>query len=121
MAEPLEAWPASTVTQNMIRGSYREQIVRTLKEFQVDRGAELTQQGTYIPLRIVSFQSKLSTSQKNALDTFYNVTTIQGTSRVTRKNPKDGVSRTMKFKQAPEYSDYGPGEWIASLTFYQFN
>ena len=120
MPEALEAWPA-TITQNMIRGSYAEEIVPTLIAFTPDRGAPLTRQGTYIPLRKVKFSSELTLVQKNALDTFYNTTCVQGTSRITRKNPKSGATVTVKFDGAPAYSDAGPDMWIATLSFWQFN
>jgi hypothetical protein len=120
MTEPLQSWPV-TVTQNAILGSYGENPVSTLIAFEPDRGAPLTRQGTYIPLRRIRFQSRVTFTEKDLLDTFYNTTCIQGTSRVTRKNPKTGVSQTMKFDGPPEYADGGPYGWLVTLKFWVFS
>jgi len=119
MTEPLETWPAA-VTQNMVRGTYSETPIDTLIAFPPDRGAPLTRQGTYIPLTKIQFQSPLTYAEKTALDTFYKTTCLQGTSRVTRKDPKSGTSRTMKFDGPPAYSDAGPQGYFVALRFWVF-
>lgn len=120
MTEPLESWPG-TINQNAILGSYGETPVDTLIAFEPDRGAPLTRQGTYIPLTRIRFQSKLTPTEKAALDTFHKTTCVQGTSRVSRKNPKTGATHTMKFDGPPEYADGGPGGWLVTLKFWQFS
>lgn len=119
MTEPLETWPA-TITEDMILGTYNEKSQPALRTFQPTYGADLTQRASSMPLRRIAFSSRLTQAEKLLLDTFWETTCVTGTSRVTRRNPKTGTSKTMKFDGPPEYTDGGPGKWIVALKFFQF-
>lgn len=112
------AWPVS-VTQNCVRGSYREAPDENVARFQPEVGPSKMRRRMSISSKQIQFESVLSLAECATLDTFWRTTLKDGTLPFTRKNPRNGATETYIFAGPYQRIDLAGGYDRVAFSLHQ--
>lgn len=107
-------WPAS-LPQNPMKQGYSESPPNTVQRTNMDAGPPKVRRRFTAGVRPFNMDIKLSPTQTETLDVFYNSTTNGGADPFTWKHPRTGITVSFRFIAPPEYTPTSGNKFIASL------
>lgn len=111
----MATWPTSLPQQALLDG-YQEQAMDNVVRSSVDQGPEMTRpRYTAAPVDF-SVSLILTSTQCDALDSFYDATLNFGTTAFDWLHPRTGAAASLSFRARPGYSAAGGGYFRTSLS-----
>lgn len=102
----MATWSLDLPQSPLVNG-YSSNRVPNQLDFQTDVGPAKTRRRSTATPTVVNENYILTDAQKNTLDTFYSVTTKDGSDEFTKPNPETGSTSIYKFINPPQYSRAG--------------
>lgn len=116
------AWPSASLVPTKIEQSgYSERPSKFVRSFQPDAGPPLISRksGTSL-VYIAGMTSQLTSTQWDALLTFYSTTCLSGANLFTRPHPRTLATITCQWVEAPELAEVDGIYYKARLSFLKF-
>jgi hypothetical protein len=85
--------------------SFSEQSPDNTIRSSMDKGPDQVRRRTSANVRLISFSLKLTATQTETLDTFYQTSTAGGSLAFDYNHPRTGAAVQARFTQPPTYSD----------------